>query len=387
VKTPASETNAIPCLPRVACGALAAAQPGAIFAHPSGLGPRRDPMNKYRVLAAGDKFIPARVFSEECLRAFPTSDIHELEWDWPDQPFGDVAEVHEASGSEQELIDALQGCVALVSQLAPVTQRVLANCPSLKFVGVSRGGPVNVNLAAAKEYGVTVCNAPGRNATATAEMTIGLMLALVRHVPAAHTGLTASQWEGWRYRFEHTGIEIEGTTVGLIGYGAVARIVARILLAMGATVVVYDPYIQPGEELANVTIVSELDELFTRSTIVSVHSRLTEETTGIVSGARISLMPPGGYIVNAARGKLVDYEAVTSALGTGHLAGAAFDVFPTEPVDFSDPLFDLARSGANVVLTPHIAGASQQVARRAASIVADELARFFRGEELRNRLA
>lgn len=343
-------------------------------------------MDNFRVLVAGDRFIPARIFSDECVRALPQADVRELEFAWPDEAFGDVAEVHEASGTEDELMEALQGCVALLSQVAPVTEKVFAHCPELRFVGVSRGGPVNVNLAAAQEHGVVVANAPGRNATATAEMTVGLILALVRNIPSAHQGLVHSQWEGWRYRFEHTGIEIDGTTVGLIGYGAVGRIVARILLAMGATVLVYDPYIGAEEDVSNLTIETSVEELFARSTIISVHSRLTEETEGIVSRERIALMPPGGFIVNAARGKLVDYAAVASALREGHLSGAAFDVFPTEPVDFSNPLFEAARSGANVVLTPHIAGASQQVARRAAAIVADEMARFLRGEEPRNRL-
>lgn len=343
-------------------------------------------MDDFRVLVAGDRFIPARVFSDECARALPKAEIRELEFPWPDEPFGDVAEVREASGTEEGLINALQGCAALLSHVAPVTERVLANCPGLRFVGVSRGGPVNVNLAAARERGVVVANAPGRNATATAEMTIGLILALVRNIPSAHQGLVGSQWEGWRYRFEHTGIEIDGTTVGLIGYGAVGRIVARTLLAMGATVLIYDPYLGAEEDVSNLTIETNLEELFTRSAIISLHSRLNEETMGIVSQERIALMPPGGFIVNAARGKLVDYAAVASALREGHLSGAAFDVFPTEPVDFSDPLFDLARSGANVVFTPHIAGASQQVARRAAAIVADEMSRFFRGEALRNQM-
>lgn len=344
-------------------------------------------MRNYAVLAAGDLFIPSRIFSEEARRAFPKCDTREIEFGWPDTPFGNVGEVHEASGPEKELIEALRGCVALLSQLAPVTEKVLNNSPDLKFIGVSRGGPVNVNLAAAKECGVIVANAPGRNAAATAEMTIGLMLAVTRHIPSAHAGLTSARWEGWRYRFEHTGIEIGSATVGLLGYGAVGSIVARILVAMGAKVLVYDPYLEHTRDLINVIPIHDLDELFALSTVLSVHARLTKESEGIVSAKRIALMPAGGYIVNAARGKLVDYDAVTQALRDGHLAGAAFDVFPTEPVDFEHPLFRLAQSGANVVLTPHIAGASQQVARRAAAAVAGELARFFRGEDLRNRMA
>jgi D-3-phosphoglycerate dehydrogenase len=302
------------------------------------------------------------------------------------QPFGKVAEVSEASGTEDQLIEALDGCSALVSQLAPVTKRVIESAPDLRFVGVSRGGPVNVNLEAARERGVVVVNAPGRNAIATAEMTVALMLAVTRGVPSAHATLAARRWQGELYRFDRSGIEIAGTTVGLVGYGAVGKIVARILMAMSADVLVYDPFVAEGELPAGVERLDNVDELFLRSGIISLHARLTPETLGILSAERIALMSPGGFVINAARGPLADYDAIVSALRSNHLAGAAFDVFPDEPVNFGHPLFDLLDSGANIVLTPHIAGASQQVARRAAAIVAGEFARFLSGEPLRHPL-
>ena len=344
-------------------------------------------MSNPTVLAAGDGFVLPGIFADAVREAVPGADVRELTFPWPDEPFGDTAEVSEASGTENELIEALSGCSALVSQLAPVTRRVLENAPDLRFVGVSRGGPVNVNIDAARERGVVVVNAPGRNAIATAEMTVALMLAVTRSVPSAHAGLAAHKWQGELYRFDRSGIEIAGTTVGLVGYGAVGKIVARILMAMDAKVLVYDPFVGEDKLTAGLQRVDTVDELFLRSRIVSVHARLTPETHGVVSGERIALMPPGGFVINAARGPLVDYDGVVSALRSNHLAGAAFDVFPDEPVDFGHPLFDLLVDGANIVLTPHIAGASQQVAFRAAAIVAGELARFLSGEPLRYRIS
>lgn len=161
---------------------------------------------------------------------------------------------------------------------------------------------------------------------------------------------------------------------------------ARVLAAMGAEVLVFDPYAAPGTLDGTATLVDDVDELFRRSTIISVHARLSPETAGIVSMERLNLMPAGGYLVNAARGGLVDYDAVAQLLKSGHLGGAAFDVFPTEPVDFQHELFQLIDKDYNVVMTPHIAGASTQVAIRAAAGVAEEVARHRAGQPPLNEL-
>ncbi|WP_125612583.1 NAD(P)-dependent oxidoreductase [Specibacter cremeus] len=339
------------------------------------------PASGYPVLAAGDHFILPGIFRTELEhRMGGAVAVSELEFDWPDAPFGDVAEVSEASGTEDRLIEALRGQKAVVTQLAPLTRRVLEANPQLEIIGVSRGGPTNVNIAAAEELGIKVVNVPGRNGIATAEMTVGLMLALSRRIPESHTALAERRWRGEFYRHAEVGPEINGSTIGLIGAGAVGGHVARVLHAMGATVLVFDPYAKPVSLDGVATLVDDVDDVFARSTIVSVHARLTEETRHIVDAERLALMAPGGHLVNAARGPLVDYDAVVAALESGHLAGAAFDVFPTEPVDFDHPLFTLLDKGYNIVMTPHIAGASKQVAVRAAAGVAEEVRRHLAGE-------
>ncbi|MEU0275465.1 2-hydroxyacid dehydrogenase [Streptomyces sp. NPDC006307] len=331
------------------------------------------------VLAAGDHFVLPRLLTEELRAAAPTADldVRELQLPWPHTPFGAVAEVDEASGTEDELIEALRGVRVCLTQMAPLTERVLAACPDLELFCVSRGGPVNANLEAATRHGVAVCYAPGRNAVATAEHTLALILAAARGIGDVHTDLKHGTWRGDYYDYDTCGIEIDGSVVGLVGFGAIGSRVARVLVAMGAEVLVHDPYVKP-EAVDGIAELVPLDELLSRSRIVSLHARVTDETRGMIGRDQIAAMPPGSVLVNCARGALLDYDAVCDALDAGHLAGAGFDVFPAEPVPAGARLL----STPGVVLTPHIAGGSREVAHKAARIVATEAARFLRGEPL-----
>ncbi|GAA3310925.1 2-hydroxyacid dehydrogenase [Streptomyces cinereospinus] len=328
------------------------------------------------VLAAGDHFVLPELLEQELRDALPGADpvVRRLRLPWPHTPFGRIAEVDEASGTEDQLIEALQGVRICLTQMAPLTERILAACPDLELFCVSRGGPVNVNMAAATRHGVAVSYAPGRNAVATAEHTLALILAAARRIGDVHTDLRDGRWRGDYYDYANCGIEIDGATVGLVGFGAIGSRVARILAAMGATVLVHDPYVNP-ELLAGVAEPVTLKELLSRSRIVSLHARVTDETRGMIGPAELAAMPRGSVLVNCARGALVDYDAVCDALDSGQLAGAACDVFPVEPVPAGSRLL----STPGLVLTPHIAGASREVAHKAARIVAGEAARFLRG--------
>jgi D-3-phosphoglycerate dehydrogenase len=240
---------------------------------------------------------------------------------------------------------------------------------------VSRGGPVNVNLAAATEHGVAVTFAPGRNAESTAEHTLALMLAAMRHIPDSHLGMVRGRWESSRFAYEATGLEVAGATVGLVGAGAIGGRVARALLAMEATVLVADPYADPATLPAGVRLVP-LDELLAGANVLSLHARVTDETRGMIGAAELAALPPGSVVVNCARGGLLDYRALADALASGHLFAAGLDVYDVEPLPADHPL----RTAPNVVLTPHLAGASRAVAERAARMVADEAGRWLRGE-------
>jgi D-3-phosphoglycerate dehydrogenase len=346
-----------------------------------------------RVLAAGDLFVlPALL--DEALRAElgAAADVRPLELPWPVTPFGPVAEVDEASGTEDALIDALDGVRACVTQMAPITAKVLENAPDLELVAVARGGPINVNVEAATARGVRVCYAPGRNATATAEYTVGLLLAALRRIPETHAALAQrGEWGGRYYTYEATGLELEGTTVGLVGGGAVGSRVARILTGFGADVQVYDPYLPDGDgpksgvvrggatpHTPRIGFASSLDDLLRRSRIVSLHARLTPETRGLIGAREIGLMPSGSVLINCARGPLLDQDALCDALESGHLLAAGLDTFAEEPPPPGARVF----SAPGLVMTPHLGGASRAVAEKAARIVAAEVGRLHRGEPL-----
>ncbi|MFC8512388.1 2-hydroxyacid dehydrogenase [Streptomyces sp. NPDC057257] len=338
-----------------------------------------------RIVAAGDHFVRPRLISEAISGVWPREGsgrgflVRELTLGWPLEPFGPVAEVDEASGTEDELIAALaDDREVLVTQMAPVTERVLEASPALRLVVVCRGGPVNVNLDAAKVNDVRVCYAPGRNAAATAEFTVGLLLAALRRIPQAHNLLAGQQsWQGATYyTYEHSGLELEDLPVGLVGYGAVGSRVARALCAFGAQVMVYDPYVR-GE--IHGLRVSSLDELLRRSRVVSLHARLTPETRGLIGSRELALLPEGAVVVNVARGPLVDEDALCDSLESGRLSGAALDTYEREPVGAGSRLFGLAD---RVVMTPHLGGASRAVAEKAARIAAEEVGRWARGETL-----
>ncbi|GAA2380236.1 2-hydroxyacid dehydrogenase [Dactylosporangium salmoneum] len=325
-----------------------------------------------RVLVAGDHFVtPALVV--DALDRFTNLDIVTHTGPWPHVPFGRVAEVDEASDIEDELIALLPGVEVVITQMAPLTERVLAAAPELKLIVVTRGGPVNVNLAAAEARGIEVRSTPGRNAAAAAEHTVALLLAALRMIPATHASVLAGEWRSDLYALDAVGSELGGATVGLVGYGAIGRRVARILRAFDATVLVHDPYADPttldGAEAV------PLDELLPRSQVLSLHARLTAETRGMIGAKELARLPHGAVLVNSARGGLLDYRAVADSLESGRLRAAAFDVFDAEPLPADSPL----RTAPGVVLTPHLAGATVQTARRAAAQAADAFEAWLAG--------
>jgi D-3-phosphoglycerate dehydrogenase len=331
-----------------------------------------------RILVAGDHFILPSIFAG-AIRAEALTDIEFREYQipWPGVPFGNIGEVTEASGSEDEIIEALKGVNIYVTNHAPLTKRMLEAAPDLKLAVIARGGPTNANIQAATEHGVLVCNAPGRNATATAEHTVSLILAVLRRIPETHAALARAEWRGDYYEYDKAGLELEDSIAGLIGYGAIGSRVARILRGFGCQVLVYDPYAKPEEDIVQSV---ELDELLSHSRIVSLHARLTPETKGMIGAKQIALMPAGSVLVNCARGALIDYDALCDALDSGHLWGAGCDVFPEEPIPQTSRLLRTR----HIVMTPHIAGASKQTAEKAARIAAGEIARFLRGQPLKH---
>jgi len=202
------------------------------------------------------------------------------------------------------------------------------------------------------------------------------MMGALRNLPRLQRTLEQGEWRSDLYAYDECGLELDGSTVGLVGYGAIGQRVARVMLAFGAHVLVVDPAIDLAKAPDGVEVV-ELDDLLRRSDVVSLHARLTDQTRGMIGADQIALMPRGAVLVNTARGGLLDYNATVDALESGHLGAAAFDVFPSEPVPAGSRLL----TAPNVVMTPHLAGATRQTAHRAGSIAAEAVAAYLAGKD------
>ncbi len=340
------------------------------------------------VAIIGDHFMLPEVFEEKLREACGEAIATRLRKDdWPDVPMehGYAATgmdgLKEYLGAADDVVDFVGDASILVTHLAPMSRGMFERLPGLKMIAVSRGGPVNIDMAAARDHGVLVVNVPGRNSSAVAEFTIGAILAETRKIREGHEGLRRGHWRGDLYRADTTGRELSEMTVGVIGYGNIGTKVVRLLRAFGSRVLVSDPYVQlsPEDLAAGVELVA-FDRLLAQSDVVTVHARVTDETAGMMDAAAFAAMKPGSLFVNTARGPLVDYAALTDALQTGSLGSAMLETFAVEPVPEDWPLLQLP----NVTLTPHIAGASVRTVTFAAERAAEEVKRFLAGEPPRN---
>jgi D-3-phosphoglycerate dehydrogenase len=260
------------------------------------------------------------------------------------------------------LVAALSGRQALlVRGQTKVTADVLGRAKGLEVVARAGAGVDNVDTQAAKAAGVAVYNAPGANAVSVAELTWGLIFALLRHIPEADATTRQGRWEKTRL----AGVEINGRTLGVVGLGYVGREVARVGVALGCHVLGFDPDPAAAPILAGVERVG-LERVFAESDIVSLHAPLGPETRHLAGREQLAAMKPGAFLVNAARGGLIDEAALVEALSAGRLAGAALDVFESEPPAGS-PLLGLS----NVVLTPHLGAATAEAQERAALMAAE----------------
>jgi phosphoglycerate dehydrogenase-like enzyme len=262
--------------------------------------------------------------------------------------------------------------------LAPVTAAVIAGAPQLRLIQKIGVGVNTIDLPAARAAGVAVSNMPGTNGRAVAELTLGLMLAVLRRIPAFDRDLRTSGTWGFSPEIQDDLGEIGGRTVGIVGYGAVPQILAPILVAMGARVL----YASREPKLDAVGERRSLPDLLAESDIVSLHVPLTPETTNLIDAAAIARMRPGAMLVNTARGALVDQAALVAALTSGHLRGAGLDVFPAEPVPSDNPLLGLD----NVVVMPHVAWFTQETLARSIGVAAENCRRLRDGEPLLNRI-
>ena len=255
--------------------------------------------------------------------------------------------------SPSELAETIVGYDGLIVRSSTkAIVEVIEAVDKLRVIGRAGVGVDNIDIAAASEKGIVVMNTPGANTVATAEHTMALLLALCRHVPQAAASLKAGRWDRKLYK----GVEMRGKTIGIVGLGRIGRRVARRCRSFGMDVICFDPYLS--DERAHEMRIERvtLDELLERSDFITLHAALTPKTRGLIGKEAIAKMKPGVRIVNAARGALIDEEALIEALEEGKVAGAALDVLTQEPADPENPLLHMD----NVVVTPHLAASTQE---------------------------
>jgi D-3-phosphoglycerate dehydrogenase len=275
--------------------------------------------------------------------------------------------------SPDELEQAVAGAAALVIRSATqVTAEVLAAGDDLVVVGRAGIGLDNVDVAEATKRGVMVVNAPQSNVLSAAEQTIALMLAQARNTPQADADLKAGQWNRSRW----AGVELYGKTLGILGLGRVGVLVAQRCNAFGMHLVAYDPYVSTDRaRQLGVELVPTIQELFAVSDFLTVHLPKTKETMGLIDAELLAAAKPGLRIVNTARGGIVDEAVLANAIEQGQIAGAALDVFATEPTTES-PLFGLP----NVVVTPHLGASTVEAQDKAGQTIAEQVVLALRGE-------
>jgi len=264
-----------------------------------------------------------------------------------------------AGKSPEELERALSRADALIVRSETrVTAELLARAPHLRVIGRAGIGVDTIDVPAATRRGIAVMNAPGANTVSAAEHALGLLLALVRHIPWAADAMHRGQWD--RKRFE--GTELRGKTMGIVGLGRIGGHVAQLARAFGMIVVAHDPYLPPGRAAELQVKVLPLEDLLRTSDVVTMHVALTDETRHLINAQRLALMKPTAVLINTARGELVDEPALAEAVIAKRIAGAAIDVFAQEPLPADSPLRKLDR----VILTPHLAASTAEAQERVA---------------------
>lgn len=297
---------------------------------------------------------------------------------WPVEPIDKNDEVCEFCGCDSDLVPLVKDVDVILTHTGCITKAVIDAAKKLKVLGVGRGGPVNINVAACSAKNVPVVYAPGRNSSAVAEFTIGMMIAHTRNIVSCHDSFfNHKKWRGDMYAFEYISNELGESTIGLVGFGAIGSKVTKILNAFGSRVLVYDPYIKEEDRAKHQCEFVSLETLFAEADIISLHARYSKETEKMIGKEQIALMKESAVLINTARGELVDYDALYDALKNNKIRGAALDVFEGEPPTDDSLLFSLD----NVIACTHLAGASVQAAKIGALRAAEGIYSVIKGKK------
>jgi D-3-phosphoglycerate dehydrogenase / 2-oxoglutarate reductase len=334
----------------------------------------------FRVLVVGDKFIPASTYVEQWQAKksqdplFDDIELIPIDWNLDKAEQHRLQQVMEWDGANAveappEILAAVADVDALVMHFAPVGKDIIEAAPHLKLIAVARAGLENVDQVAADARGIVVTGVVGRNAAAVAELAIGLMLSECRNIARADQSIKSG---GWRKTFEPPMIELGESTIGIVGWGQVARHLGKKLSGLAHRIIVHDPYTSPEDIIAAGAEVVDFDEVFQRSDFVHVMARLTPETERFIGAQQFAMMKPTAYFINTARSRLVDYDALYEALATKTIAGAGLDVFDDEPLATDSPW----RTLDNVTMTTHYGGDTTGTNNTSARLVLEAIAAF-----------
>lgn len=332
-----------------------------------------------KILAVGDSYMPAAAMAPALARVGPHVTVRSADVDPTQRPPLDG--LHEYQGDPHAVAAWIDDEDILVVHAAPVTRGLLEARSSIRMVACLRGGPANVDLTAARELGVRVTNTPGKNARSVADLTHVYVHLLLRGVaPAAHW--LRERARSGRRDLDSTfiggdwiGREPGGLTMGIIGLGAIGRLAAERARSDGMVVVAHDPHVTAAPDGVELVGLGELAE---RSDVVSIHAKASPDTRHLIDARFLASLRPGAVLVNTSRQQLVDEAALLEALLCGHLAGAALDV--CEPDGCWPELSTLPQ----VILSPHVGGATAQTQQRGLAMAVDDIRRFLGGDDLRH---
>ena len=277
--------------------------------------------------------------------------------------------------TELHLINLLRDIDGAIVGVVPMTARVMENSPRLKVVSMHGVGVDHIDLEAASRLGIVIANCPGTNDQAVADLAIGLMIALARQIPTADRSLRDQQWG------RYNGSELWGKTLGLIGFGQIGRSVARRALGFDMQILVHDPYIIPDQVLLTDVKLSSIEEVIRSADFLSLHAALTTETRAMIGKAQLEAMKPTAFLINTARGGLIDENALYEALHKKKIAGAALDVYIDEP-PLGSPLLQLE----NIVVTPHIGAHTKEAIARMGIVAAQNVVQTLHGGQPLHRV-
>lgn len=325
-----------------------------------------------KIIGIGDLLIPQEYIENAFTKYFEGDyEIKTVDWDLDsyDQLQNINLDIEQHGPNcidiDDKYINEINEAEVLITQFFPINKKVIDACANLKFIGVLRGGYENVDVDYAKQKGITVYHTPGRNANAVADFTVGMILSEMRNIARSHYNLKNGDWVR-DYTNKGRVYDLEGKTVGIVGFGEIGRKVAKRLNGFDMNILTFDPY---QTDFPSYVKKVELNDLLKLSNVVTLHCRLTKDNERLINSESLEIMREDAYLINTARSGLVDEKALYDALISGKIIGAALDVFDQEPPGKDYPLVTLE----NVTITPHLAGGTTDAFTNSPILLAKEM--------------